>query len=150
MSISILKLLIDFGLLILIWIIQVIIYPSFLHYNTENLIVWHRKYTPLISCIAGPLMLAQLGLSIYQMSIAINFYHGINLLMISTIWIITFLQFIPIHNNISKGRINEKMILSLVKKKFVPNNILDADIYDKFYCFCESIKLIYKTYFLLK
>ncbi len=44
MSLEIIRLLLDFGLVVLIWMIQGIVYPSFLDYNTENLAVWHRKY----------------------------------------------------------------------------------------------------------
>lgn len=118
MSILILRLLIDFGLLVLIWIIQIIVYPSFLYYDKENLIIWHRKYTSLIGYIVGPLMLAQLGISIYQIINSITVNNAINLLLIIAIWIVTFLQFVPIHTNISKGNVNKKMLLSLVKKNW--------------------------------
>ena len=76
MSIAVLRLGIDFGLVVLIWMIQLIVYPSFLHYTTTNLIKWHRKYTPLIGYIVGPLMLLQLGISIYQISIeTVSYTH---------------------------------------------------------------------------
>jgi hypothetical protein len=119
MSVVILRLLVDFGLLVLIWIIQLIIYPGFLYYNTENLVVWHKKYTPLIGYIVAPLMISQLGIAIYQTTSATNPYNLISLVIISIVWISTFLQFIPIHNNISKGRANNKMLSSLVKKNWL-------------------------------
>jgi hypothetical protein len=119
MSISIVRLLVDFGLLVLIWMIQLIMYPSFLYYNTENLVAWHRKYTPLIGYIVGPLMLFQLGITVYQITNEINLFNIISLMIISLVWISTFLQFVPIHNSISKGRINKEMLLSLVKKNWI-------------------------------
>ncbi len=119
MSLVILRLLLDFGLVVLIWIIQLIIYPGFLYYNTENLVAWHLKYTPLIGYMVAPLMISQLGISIYQTTSATNPYNLISLVIISIVWISTFLQFIPIHNNISKGRANNKMLLSLVKKNWL-------------------------------
>ncbi|MDT0606316.1 hypothetical protein [Croceitalea rosinachiae] len=118
MSISIIRLGIDFGLVVLIWMIQLIVYPSFLHYTTTNLAGWHRKYTPLIGYIVGPLMLGQLGIAIYQVSTDFTFYHSLSILIIAAIWIITFLQFVPIHNNISKGRVSESMLMSLVRKNW--------------------------------
>lgn len=118
MSASVIRLLIDFGLLILIWIIQLIVYPSFLYYNAETLVIWHRKYTSLIGYMVAPLMLVQLGLSIYQISAAFTLYNLISVLIISVIWIITFLQFVPIHSNISKGRVSDKMLSSLVRKNW--------------------------------
>ncbi len=118
MSIAVLRLGIDFGLVVLIWMIQLIVYPSFLHYTTTNLIKWHRKYTPLIGYIVGPLMLLQLGISIYQISIEITYYNVISVLFISIIWALTFFKFVPIHNNISKGRISKSMLVSLVQKNW--------------------------------
>lgn len=118
MSIAVLRLGIDFGLVVLIWMIQLIVYPSFLHYTTTNLIKWHRKYTPLIGYIVGPLMLLQLGISIYQISIEITYYNVISVLFISIIWALTFFKFVPIHNNISKGRISKLMLVSLVQKNW--------------------------------
>jgi len=118
MSISSVRVLIDFGLVVLIWIIQLIVYPSFLHYTATNLVGWHRKYTPLIGYIVGPLMLGQLGIAIYQVSTDFTLYHSLSILIIATIWIVTFLQFVPIHNNISKGRVNETMLVSLVRKNW--------------------------------
>jgi len=118
MSIAVLRLGIDFGLVVLIWMIQLRVYPSFLHYTTTNLIKWHRKYTPLIGYIVGPLMLLQLGISIYQISIEITYYNVISVLFISIIWALTFFKFVPIHNKISKGRISKSMLVSLVQKNW--------------------------------
>lgn len=119
MSIAVIRLGIDFGLVVLIWIIQLIVYPSFLHYANENLVRWHRKYTPLIGYIVGPLMLTQLGIAIYQMSSEVTLYQCISLLLISTIWILTFLQFVPIHSTISRGKVTQKMLQSLVRKNWL-------------------------------
>ena len=118
MSISIIRLGIDFGLVVLIWMIQLIVYPSFLHYTNTNLVKWHKKYTPLIGYIVSPLMLTQLVISIYQLAIEITYYNVLSVLLVSIIWIVTFLQFVPIHNTISKGNISESLLLSLVRKNW--------------------------------
>ena len=119
MSIAILRLLFDFGLLVLIWIVQRIIYPSFLHYNPKNLISWHKVYTSRLSFIVMPLMLGQLGISIYQLIIEINLYTVLSIIIIIVIWVSTFLQFVPIHAQISKGNASQKMLDSLVKKNWI-------------------------------
>lgn len=123
MSIEILSLLVNFGLLVLIWIIQLIIYPSFLYYNKENLLAWHRKYTTLIGYVVSPLMLTQLGIAIYQTYIAANLYSLISLGIISIIWLSTFLQFVPIHSSISKGSFIEEILKSLVKKNWLRTSL---------------------------
>ncbi|CAM4262734.1 DUF4149 domain-containing protein [Zobellia nedashkovskayae] len=118
MSIAIIRLLLDFGLVVLIWIIQRIVYPSFLHYKTQNLIVWHNVYTSRFSTIVIPLMLGQLAISIYQVIVVTNLYTIISLVCIVLIWASTFSQFVPIHSQISKGLVSEKLLVSLVKKNW--------------------------------
>ena len=119
MSITILRLLFDFGLLVLIWIVQRIVYPSFLHYNSINLINWHKEYTSRLSFIVMPLMLGQLSISIYQLIMEINPYTVLSIIIIIVIWVATFLQFVPIHAQISKGKASQKMLDSLVKKNWI-------------------------------
>jgi len=119
MSIAIFRLLVDFGLLVLIWIVQCIVYPGFLHYNFKDLLIWHKSYTSRISFIVMPLMLGQLGISIYQLTIEVDLYTVLSLIIIAVIWISTFFQFVPIHAEISKGIVNQKMLKSLVKKNWI-------------------------------
>ena len=119
MSITILRLLFDFGLLVLIWIVQRIVYPSFLHYNSKNLINWHKVYTSRLTIIVMPLMLGQLGISIYQLIMEINLYTVLSIIIIIVIWVSTFMQFVPIHAQISKGKASQNMLDSLVKKNWI-------------------------------
>ncbi len=119
MSIAIIRLLLDFGLVVLIWMIQRIVYPSFLHYSAEDLVTWHKEYTSRFSAIVIPLMFGQLSISVYQLITGTSLYTVISLVIIVLIWISTFFQFVPIHSNISKGRISEKMLVSLVNKNWI-------------------------------
>lgn len=119
MSITILRLLIDFGLVVLIWIVQRIVYPSFLYYKPNDLIKWHRAYTSRFTFIVMPLMLGQLGISIYQLIIKIDLYTVLSLIIIILIWVSTFLQFVPIHNEIHKGKVSQKMLDTLIKKNWI-------------------------------
>lgn len=119
MSIDILRLLIDFGLVVLIWIVQRIVYPSFLHYHPKDLINWHSAYTSRFTFIVMPLMLGQLGISIYQLIMKVDPYTVLSLIIIVLIWLSTFLQFVPIHTEISKGKVNQNMLDSLVKKNWI-------------------------------
>jgi len=119
MTVAIIRLLLDFGLVVLIWMIQRIVYPSFLHYTAENLIIWHKEYTSRFSVIVIPLMIGQLGISIYQAIIVTNLYTVVSLVIVIIIWLSTFLQFVPIHAIISKGQVNEKTLNSLVAKNWL-------------------------------
>ena len=119
MSITILRLLFDFGLLVLIWIVQRIVYPGFLHYNPKNLINWHKVYTSRLTFIVMPLMLGQLGFSIVQLIMEINLYTVLSIIIIIVIWVSTFMQFVPIHAQIAKGKASQNMLDSLVKKNWI-------------------------------
>ncbi|TDT44907.1 hypothetical protein CLV90_1986 [Maribacter spongiicola] len=119
MSINILGILIDFGLVVLIWIVQLIIYPSFTFYNHKNLVLWHKKYTRLIAYIVGPLMVSQLALSIYHCITEIEPYQLLKLILIIFVWVITMLQFVPLHNRIINNEFDHKVLLSLVRKNWL-------------------------------
>jgi len=119
MQIDIIRLLLDFGLVVLIWIIQRIVYPSFLHYNTENLVRWHRIYTSRFSAIVIPLMFGQLGISIYQAFTNTSLYTVSSLVIIIFIWISTFAIFVPIHSIISNENSSKSDLVSLVNKNWM-------------------------------
>lgn len=115
MGIGIIRLLFDFGLLVLIWLVQLLIYPSFKFYSAENLLKWHKKYTLGISLIVIPLMLGQLLLGIIQLTSKTNSYTIISMVLITIVWCITFIKFVPIHNNIATGKSNNEVFHKLVK-----------------------------------
>ncbi len=98
------KLLSDFGLLILIWIVQIIIYPSFRFYAPKDLLIWHEKYTKLITFIVLPLMMVQLSSTIILTYTEFSWNFGVQLVLIILIWFSTFLQAVPLHNKISSGK----------------------------------------------
>ena len=119
MQIDIIRLLLDFGLVVLIWIIQRIVYPSFLHYTAGNLVTWHRIYTSRFSAIVIPLMFGQLGVSIYQVFTNTSFYTVSSLVVIILIWISTFAIFVPIHAIISNENSTKSDLVSLVNKNWM-------------------------------
>ena len=50
---------VDFGLVVLIWLVQLIIYPSFSYTAKDELQTWHQRYVARITVVVGPLMLLQ-------------------------------------------------------------------------------------------
>ena len=100
MDIEAIRILFDAGLFVLIWMIQLIVYPSFLHYSNANLNTWHQVYTKRLAVIVIPLMLGQLTLAVIQLIYNATIENIIILILILAIWISTFLQFVPIHNYI--------------------------------------------------
>ncbi|WP_339844796.1 hypothetical protein [uncultured Dokdonia sp.] len=119
-ALSLFQLLIDFGLVVLILMVQLTIYPSFLYYKTEDLVRWHQKYTGAIAMVVGPLMLAQLLLSIYVVFVNQQYLlGGIHLTLVLATWIATAIQFVPIHNRIGKSEHTNKDLQKLVHHNWI-------------------------------
>lgn len=98
------KLLVDFGLVILIWMTQLITYPSFTKMSDDNLFKWHASYTTRISILVMPLMIGQIGLHIYGLILSTQFWQIVALALVILAWANTFLFAVPLHNRIAAGR----------------------------------------------
>lgn len=112
-------LLIDAGLVVLIWMVQLVVYPSFTYYQPKNLIEWHQKYTTGIAVIVIPLMLAQLVLAMVAVFYQPNFVSLFTLLIVIFLWIFTFLSFAPLHFKISEGKPNQQLLQLLIRRNWI-------------------------------
>ncbi len=110
----ILKLVSDAGLLVLIWLVQLVIYPSFGFYSFSSLKKWHKVYTGRITLVVLPLMLSQLILSCWLVLIYNwGILHVINAVLVILTWLSTFITFVPLHQKID---LNNKNVKIYVKK----------------------------------
>jgi hypothetical protein len=118
-SLLIFKLISDAGLLVLIWLVQLVIYPSFRHYKDSELKQWHLIYTSRISLVVLPLMLSQLVLSCW-LAIESNWdiLFTINGLLVVLTWLSTFALFVPLHQKID----NQSQNLSVYVEKLISFN----------------------------
>lgn len=98
------KLLVDFGLVVLIWMIQLVVYPSFTYYAEADLVNWHTKYTTAISIIVMPLMLSQVGLHGLGLMNDFNWLKLICAVLIGLTWVNTFFFAVPLHNQIAANQ----------------------------------------------
>ena len=88
---------IDLIFVYLIWVVQLIIYPSFKFISTELFKKWHNKYCFRVGFFVLPLMLAQL------LAGATNLYNDnewFSFLIVSLTWISTFFISAPIHKKL--------------------------------------------------
>lgn len=114
-ALNIFDLAFDIGLLVLIWIIQLVVYPSFAFYSNENLIKWHVHYTNRISAIVMPLMLGQLFLTFGQLFfVGLDWSTIISCILVAVLWFYTFMRFVPIHGQISAQLANGEDLKNLV------------------------------------
>lgn len=100
MDLSIARLLVDFGLVVLIWLVQLCIYPAFTYFETNNLKKWHSTYTGRITLVVLPLMLSQLLLSLYQFYEEVSTFTITYLVLVGLSWLVTFLVYVPLHQKI--------------------------------------------------
>ena len=101
MMLSTLTLLIDFGMVVLIWMVQLIIYPSFHVVAVDDFGMWHQKYMSLISLFVIPLMFAQVachGLGLYR---EVTVMGIVAALCIAAAWGTTFFLSVPCHNTLT-------------------------------------------------
>jgi hypothetical protein len=119
MDINIIRLLFDAGLFVLIWMVQLVVYPSFLYYEKQNLVKWHNQYAKGLAIIVIPLMFGQLTLSIIQLFRLSSSENSIDLMLVIAVWIITFILFVPIHNKIAKNEATNQLLKQLVNRNWL-------------------------------
>jgi len=107
------RLLVDFGLMVLIWMVQLLIYPSFAYYSGEALLRWHKKYTPRITVVVLPLMLGQLILYGALIQEVKTVYAIGSFCIVLLLWLLTFAVFVPLHKSITNGSHTEDSLRKL-------------------------------------
>lgn len=94
------RILVDFGLVVLIWLVQLCIYPAFTYFEEKDLQKWHATYTWRITLVVLPLMFTQLLVSIYQLFVDINSFTLSYFFLVILTWILTFTIYVPLHQKI--------------------------------------------------
>lgn len=108
------KSIIDFGLVVLIWLVQLIIYPSFQYIDKAQLSDWHSKYTVLITFVVMPLMFGQVALHGLELYRKPDLMNGLQAVLIAAVWALTFLKAVPLHSQIQSGVNLSEAIPSLI------------------------------------
>ncbi len=91
------------GLTVLIWLVQIIIYPGMYGWDQARFVELHRDYARRIACIVGPLMLGQAVLALWQMSTNPGLIAALQLVLIAAVWGVTILVSVPLHRRLSGG-----------------------------------------------
>ncbi|MFK7832605.1 MAG: hypothetical protein AB8B52_04965 [Winogradskyella sp.] len=119
MTLDLIRLLIDFGFVVLIWAVQLVIYPSFGYYTDTNLYKWHRSYTARVTVIVLPLMISQLVLAAMQLWTVQNWFTLVSAIIIAALWLLTFSIFVPLHQSIDNNKPVENVCYKLVSKNWM-------------------------------
>jgi len=110
---------IDVGLLVLIWMVQLLIYPSFLYFEAKDLLRWHPLYTRHMTVIVLPLMVAELLTHMWLLYTHFSYIQLLLCIMVVSIWAVTFLVSVPLHGKISKEENLKDTCKSLVNTNWI-------------------------------
>ena len=104
----------------IIWIVQILHYPTFLFIDKERYTEFQQFHMNKISYIIVPLMLVELitGLSILFTVENIQFSFYVSLSLLILIWLITGLFFTKFHSELSK-KFNYNTILRLIRLNWI-------------------------------
>jgi hypothetical protein len=119
MDLELPRVLIDFGLVVLIWMVQLLIYPSFKHFPSSVLFKWHSRYTFNMALVVMPLMLGQLIIYTIQIFFEQTLFSICGMLIVLTLWMSTFIQFVPLHQQISDNSFSNKTLELLVSRNWI-------------------------------
>lgn len=111
--------LVAFGLVVLIWLVQLIIYPGFAAVVPGEFVRWHARYTRAITWLVAPLMLAQVGLLgkllLDRPSLGTALAAG----FVVVAWADTVLLAVPAHERLQAGGHDRAVIARLVAVNWV-------------------------------
>ena len=89
----------------LIWVIQLIVYPSFAYISEEKWHSFHQMHTRRISCLVVWLMPLELAVSLWGAFISGSDLINLSLVAcVILIWLSTFFLQVPAHNKLAQGK----------------------------------------------
>ncbi len=109
-----LALMVDAGLLVLIWLVQTIIYPGFRHLAPDQFSGIHARYLSVMGWIVGPLMLTQFGLGA---AACLRQPHPSEVLIFTLVlltWVFTAGFSVPLHRHLQAHGRDEAALRRLV------------------------------------
>ena len=109
---------INFGLVVLIWMVQILIYPSFLYYSDDIFIKAMRAHQRKMTLIVFPLMICELILSVYDVFNHRSPYSLVSLFLVILIWLSTIFIQMPIHERLLINK-NHSEIYNLIKTNWI-------------------------------
>ncbi|MFK8138033.1 MAG: hypothetical protein AB8E15_06725 [Bdellovibrionales bacterium] len=105
-----------FGMLVVIWFVQILHYPSFRFIAREKFESFESMHQHRISYIVIPLMLTELILASYFLIFTSHWLSLLNLFLVLFLWIYTFLVSAKIH-----GKLNDSHSIDLIEKLISTN-----------------------------
>ena len=101
-----------------IWIIQIVHYPSFRYIPDYQWSIAHKEHVSGITFIVAPVMVIEALSRLYLLYIQVNVTTIITSLFLLVIWLSTFFIQVPIHNQLEKSW-SLQLVNRLVKTNWI-------------------------------
>ncbi len=105
-------------LVTLIWLVQLLIYPSFSYYDPQIFGTAMVSHQGRISWVVIPLMLTELALAVMEAWTLRTSISFILLGIVLSIWLTTFLLQVPQHQKLLQGK-DERKIQNLIRGNWI-------------------------------
>ena len=102
-----------------IWVVQLVHYPSFKYVNESDYIIFQKYHMSNISYIVFPVMFTELITAILILFFGEeSLFFMLSLICLFLIWVITGVLFTKFHNTLQKGK-DLKMIEKMIKANWM-------------------------------
>lgn len=105
-------------LMALIWVIQIVHYPSFRFISEQRFPEFERFHTQRISFLVIPLMLLELASTTMSLLNNLNFVNITSMVLVLTVWVSTFSLSVPCHRTLNHGK-NDEVIEKLILTNWI-------------------------------
>lgn len=106
---------IDFAMLVFLWIVQIIIYPSFKEVAKNRILIWHKNYQSKVCIIMGPIMLLQIYMITVGLMTDSSTLSIIRFILLMASWFLTVFISVPLHKKIESNNDLEGSIERLIQ-----------------------------------
>jgi hypothetical protein len=110
---------VSWGLLLIIWLVQVIIYPGLFRVSSKEFVSYHFWYAFRITAIVLPLMISEVIITVGWLILEpATVYSAAAAVLVFFIWLSTFTLQVPIHKQLQSGK-DKKLIRRLVNTNWI-------------------------------
>ncbi len=92
----------DWGMLILIWVVQLYLYPKFNRIESVRFVAWHKRYMERITLLVAPLMLGQLVVAIVFLLTELSLSSGVYFGLVALTWALTCIVAASLHKQLQE------------------------------------------------
>ena len=112
--------LVSFGLVVLIWLVQVIIYPAFAEIAPDRFVRWHAGYTRAVTWIVAPADVRPRWPCWHgSRSSARAPVSCLAAVMVAVAWIATFALAVPAHEKLQASGLDRAVVARLVAGNWI-------------------------------